>query len=106
MMRSSEAQGLVRQLITEADHLSRTSYAAAREERSWRFAALRSTLQRLERGLGQEPPRFALRGELDLVYQRVVAMASSGAPEEEAELKRMVQEAHSLRTRAFAEGSG
>jgi hypothetical protein len=100
-MRTEEAQGLLRELITEADHLSRVSYKATHGERSWRFAALRTTLQRLERHVGQDFPRFTVVGEFDVLYQRIVDMASAGGPEEADDLDRMCAAAGRLRTQVL-----
>ncbi len=95
-MRSIQAQELVRELITETDALSRVCYQANDTTGSGRLAALRSTLQRIERRLGGDAPMLALEGELDLVYQRVRDLSSRSGGHSD-ELGRLLAHAASLR---------
>jgi hypothetical protein len=96
---ANDTRTLLRELITEADHLSRVSYEAFRGVRSWRFSALRTTLQRLERRAGGEAPQLPARGELDLVYQRIVEMASACEPRERETIDHMRAAADRLRSK-------
>jgi hypothetical protein len=96
-MLPSSAQELVRELIVETDHLSRTSHEANEHTLSGRLAALRTTLQHLERGMGGASPRFAVLGELDVVYQRIrdlAAFSENGLEHEE--LERLLDHAERL----------
>jgi len=96
-MHPVETQELVRELITETDHLSRTWHAAEQHTQSGRLAALRSTLQRLERHMGGELPLDIVR-ELDVVYQRIRAMASGiEDAQERADLEHLLAHAERLR---------
>jgi len=96
-MQTFETQVVVRELITEADHLSRQFHQAADDTLAGRLAALRSTLQRLDRALGgalSRSARSALTGEIDVVYQRIVDIA---ARSREADLRALLETAARLR---------
>jgi hypothetical protein len=76
-MNTLEAQHVVRELLVEADALSRVLYAEHEEVLAWRLAALRATLQRIDRRLGSSHPGASLSGELDVAYQRIVDLAAT-----------------------------
>ncbi|HEY2514729.1 MAG TPA: hypothetical protein VGI39_27880 [Polyangiaceae bacterium] len=106
-MVTHDAQELVRELITGTDALSRAWYQAHDETGSGQLAALRSTLQRIERRLGRDAPTFAVEGELDLVYQRLRDLASRAEQHPEGhELTQLVNRAASWRTHSATRPTG
>jgi len=96
-MESAELQHEVRELITQADHLSRVSYAANRERDAEVFAALRTTLMRIDRMLGVGPELPTLSGEVDVVYQRVRDVASRASGDARDAMSPLIATAQRLR---------
>jgi hypothetical protein len=85
-MNTLETQHVVRELLVEADSLSRRLYEADDVVIAWRLAALRTTLQRIDRRLGSGYPGPGLTGELDVAYQRIVDIAATAGSDRLAHL--------------------
>jgi hypothetical protein len=96
-MRFVETQKVVRELLSEADRFSRVEHEGHEDSLAWRLAALRTTLQRLDRRLGGVPPRSGLLGEIDVVYQRILDVAAGARTHD---LDHLVANAARLRTQA------
>jgi hypothetical protein len=100
-MNTSETQQIVRELLVEADALSRVMYAEQKDTIAWRLAALRTTLQRIDRRLGGSEPGFAIVGELDVAYHRILDVAAMARS---VKLTHLVANASRLRTQAHPDG--
>jgi hypothetical protein len=96
-MDNSETQQIVRELLVEADALSRAMYAEHNDTIAWRLAALRTTLQRIDRRLGGAEPSFGIVGELDMAYHRILDVAAMARS---VKLSHLVANAARLRAQA------
>ena len=94
-MQMRAVQEKVRELITETDHLSRHAHAARSLRDAAVFAALRTSLLRVERDLGASRHSL-LGGEIDLLYQRVRDAAARVREDQRAELGPLLASAEAL----------